>query len=84
MQYNCVEIRLSIADGKWRTAVRSLEGDRHEVQTVPNKAGFYHYAVGKKTDAEAFEELRTAMVNARAKMIQELQEELDSLKALEL
>jgi hypothetical protein len=84
VKYNCVEIRFSIAEGKWRTAVRSLEGDRHEVQTVPNKAGFYHYATEKKTDAEAFEELRAAMVNARVKIIHEFQEELDSLKALEL
>jgi len=83
MLYNTIEIRPTF-DGHWQVFHRELPYDRKEGEQRLNSAlGFFHYSRNLKKET-AFEMLRNKMIDERLKAIEELQRQIDQLRALTL
>lgn len=81
MLYDTIEIRPTY-EGGWRVSHRELPYDRKsDEQALNSVLGFFHYP--KKMGKEkAFETLRSKMIEDRLKAIEELQSQVDELRAL--
>ena len=81
MLYSTIEIRPTF-DGHWQVFHRELPYDRKEGEQQLNSAfGFFHYPRNLKKET-AFEMLRNKMVDDRLEAIEELQRQIDRLRAL--
>jgi len=83
MLYDTIEIKLT-PSGEWKVLHRELPYDRKKGEQRLNSAlGFFHYSRNLKKET-AFEMLRNKMIDERLKAIEELQRQIDQLRALTL
>ena len=83
MLYDTIEIKLMI-NGEWAVLHQELPYERKEgEQRLNGTLGFFHYPRewGKE---KAFEVLQDQMIEGRLKVIAELQNQVDQLRALTL